>query len=74
MLYKSVSFLGHRVSTDGKYAVETHVLNEKIKLPNSQIEIKFCQKYRDNAKFDSFEELKKQINLDIQEAIDYFSL
>ncbi|MCJ8326514.1 MAG: bifunctional riboflavin kinase/FAD synthetase [Campylobacterales bacterium] len=72
--YKSVSFLGHRVSTDGKYAIETHILNEKVNFTDSKIEIKFCKKFRDNAKFDSFDELKKQINLDIQEAIDYFSL
>lgn len=72
--YKSVSFLGHRASTDGKYAIETHILNEEIKIIHNKIEIKFCDKLRNNTKFDSFEELKKQIDLDIKEAKSYFSL
>ncbi len=40
--YNSVSFLGHRGSTDGSFAVETHILNqENIDVKNENIEIKF---------------------------------
>lgn len=71
-IYNSVTFLGHRISTDGSYAVETHILNEDIKNEHHKIEILFYEKLRANAKFDSFELLKKQIELDIQECKDFF--
>ena len=71
--YESVSFIGHRVSTDGSFAVETHLLlvSQSLSLPVS-LEIKFLKKLRDNKKFDSFEELKEQIEKDINEAKNYF--
>jgi riboflavin kinase/FMN adenylyltransferase len=71
--YNSVSFLGHRVSTDGSYAVETHLLNTKIDIKDRQnIKIEFIQKQRNNHKFDSFEELKNQILEDIKVTKEYF--
>lgn len=66
--YNSVTFLGHRVTTDGTYAVETHILDEDIKNAFPLVQIKFFKKIRDNQKFDSFEELKEQISKDIKEA------
>ena len=72
--YKSVTFLGHRVTTDGSYAIETHLLQKDIKVQDKNIEIKFCDKLRDNQKFNSFEELKNQIDLDIKEAKEYFKI
>lgn len=70
--FPSITFLGHRVSTDGSYAVETHILNEKITSEFTNIQIKFLEKLRANEKFDSFEELKEQINKDIKQATSYF--
>ncbi|ADG93953.1 riboflavin biosynthesis protein RibF [Arcobacter nitrofigilis DSM 7299] len=72
--YPSISFLGHRVTTDGNFAVETHILNKDISAHNSNISIKFFKKLRDNQKFDSFEKLKEQIVNDINDCKIYFNL
>ena len=66
--YKSVTFLGHRLSTDGKYAIETHILNQEINNKSSNIKIEFIEKIRDNIKFDDFEDLKKEILNDISKS------
>lgn len=70
--YNSVTFLGHRVTTDGSYAVETHILDENIINDTYTIQIKFIKKIRENLKFDSFEELKNQIDKDIETTKNYF--
>lgn len=70
--YKSVTFLGHRVTTDGSFAIETHILDESLTIHSKEIEIKFFEKIRENRKYHSFEALKKQIDLDIQEVKNYF--
>jgi riboflavin kinase/FMN adenylyltransferase len=70
--YKSITFLGHRVTTDGSYAVETHILDENITNDNYTTQVKFYEKIRDNKKFDSFEDLKKQIFDDIKFTRKYF--
>ena len=70
--FNSITFLGHRVSTDGSYAVETHIINEEIEESDYTTQIKFCEKLRDNKKFDSFEELKNQILQDIENTKNYF--
>jgi riboflavin kinase / FMN adenylyltransferase len=70
--YNSISFLGHRVTTDGSYAVETHILDENITNNNYTTQIKFYEKIRNNEKFDNFESLKKQILDDIELVRKYF--
>jgi riboflavin kinase/FMN adenylyltransferase len=72
--YQSVTFIGHRVTTDGKFAIETHILNKDIKDEdiNSKISIEFLSKLRENKKFELYENLKKQILLDIKQSKDYF--
>ncbi len=70
--YNSVTFLGHRVTTDGSYAVETHILDENIINDTYTIQIKFIKKIRENLKFDNFEELKNQIDKDIETTKNYF--
>ena len=70
--FNSITFLGHRVTTDGSYAVETHIIDEDIKNDNHTTQIKFYEKLRENKKFDSFEELKNQILDDIKSAKNYF--
>lgn len=69
--YNSITFLGHRATTDGSYAVETHILNNDITNNDYNIQIKFFEKVRDNKKFESFDKLKKQIDEDIQKAKKY---
>jgi len=71
--YKSVSFIGHRVTTDGKFAVETHIIdNDFDVIVPKNIEIEFIKKLRDNKKYEKFEDLKKQIQDDIQTASSWF--
>ena len=75
--YKSVTFIGHRLSTDGKYAIETHIINNEIKNISPSVKIKFIEKIRDNKKFDNYSTLKKQILDDIEksnEILDNISL
>ena len=69
----SVSFLGHRVSTDGNYAVETHVLDNDIGEVRGTAQIQFVAFMRKNKKFEGLESLKKQIENDISEAKVIFS-
>lgn len=67
--YPSVSFIGHRVTTDGSFAVETHILDKDIEC-SGILTIKFVAFLRNNKKFDSLDELKKQIQKDIKMAKD----
>ncbi|RXJ83427.1 bifunctional riboflavin kinase/FAD synthetase [Arcobacter sp. CECT 8985] len=71
-IFNSITFLGHRLTTDGSYAVETHILNEDIKTTYNKVEIEFLDKLRDNKKFDNFHDLKEQIQEDIKEAKKFF--
>mgnify|MGYP003590385764 FL=1 len=71
--YSSVTFLGHRVTTDGSYAIETHILEPFTQNEDEGIiQIKFLEKIRDNKKFDNFTELKNEILKDIETAKKYF--
>jgi len=62
--HPSVSFVGHRVTTDGSYAVESHILDGEV-LCKKEARISFVSFIRENQKFDSISELKKAINKDI---------
>ncbi|MDC0932741.1 bifunctional riboflavin kinase/FAD synthetase [Arcobacteraceae bacterium] len=72
-IYCSVTFIGHRVTTDGQFAIETHLLDEDFKqdVPKS-VRVEFIHKIRDNKKFDKFEDLKKQIVDDINYTLLWF--
>ena len=72
--YKSATFVGHRLSTDGKYAIETHLIDgedENLEEIFSHIEIEFIVKIRENQKYDNLQELQKQIVLDIDTISQY---
>ena len=66
--FPSVIFLGHRVSTDGSFAVETHIIDEDIGKIEGNIVLEFRALIRRNRKFDTLEELKTQIDEDIASA------
>lgn len=74
-IYHSVNFVGHRLSTDGNFSIESHILNKSIgKLKQgANVRMSFVDKLRNNLKFDSLDELKAQIAKDIQMAKDFFS-
>jgi riboflavin kinase/FMN adenylyltransferase len=64
----SVSFIGFRVTTDGSFAIETHVIASDIGTVRGKIYLKFVDFLRDNQKFNGLDALKKQIDLDIIQA------
>ncbi len=74
-LYNSVTFIGNRVSTDGNFACETHLLidQEFEKQDLHLISIEFYEKMRDNKKFDEYKLLKEQILKDIDMVKEYFA-
>ena len=63
----SVSFLGHRVTTDGSFAVETHILDKDIGVVHGKVCIEFVSFIRENKKFNSLDDLRTQIEDDILE-------
>jgi len=71
--FNSVSFVGHRVTTDGKFALETHILEDSFdeEVP-ANITVQFIKKIRDNKKFEQYEDLKMQILEDIEESKNWF--
>ncbi len=66
--YSSVTFIGKRVTTDGKFALETHLIDTDLADTPENIEICFKAFLRQNRKFDSLQELKLQIQKDIERA------
>ena len=72
-LYLSATFIGKRDSVDGSFAIETHLIDEKIEsLKDEEIEIEFYDFVRDNKKFATLNELKRQILEDIKKIKDTF--
>ncbi len=66
--HPSVSFVGHRVTTDGSFALESHILDGEV-VCNKKASISFISFIRDNKKFDSLPELKQAIKKDIAVAL-----
>ncbi len=66
--YPSVTFVGHRVSTDGNFAVETHILSDFEHSNIESVFISFVEKIRDNSYFEGIAALKKAIESDIEAA------
>ncbi|MDQ1263490.1 MAG: riboflavin kinase / adenylyltransferase [Campylobacterota bacterium] len=62
--HPSVSFVGHRVTTDGSFALESHILDGEVSC-KKRVSISFVHFIRENKKFDSLDELKKAIKKDI---------
>jgi len=66
----SLTFIGIR-STDENFSIETHILNGKWKMENGKlINIEFLDFLRENKKFNNLNELKKQIEIDINVALN----
>jgi len=67
-IYDSVSFIGVRASTDGKFSVETHILDATLGEVEGVVELFFVKFLRDNQKFSTLLALKDQIEKDIEAA------
>jgi riboflavin kinase/FMN adenylyltransferase len=65
--HPSVSFIGHRVTTDGSFAIESHVLDADV-ICKEKASISFVAFLRSNEKFDNLEDLKNAIKKDIAKA------
>ncbi|MFC6439164.1 bifunctional riboflavin kinase/FAD synthetase [Bowmanella sp. JS7-9] len=68
-----VANIGTRPTVDGvKPLLEVHIFDFDQHLYGQQIEVVLGKKLRDELKFDSFEHLKKQIEIDVQQARDFY--
>lgn len=63
--YSSITFIGNRLSTDGEFAIENHILDKNIDYRPNFVRVCFVEWIRDNMKFDTLEDLKRQISKDI---------
>ncbi|MGA7889000.1 MAG: riboflavin kinase, partial [Candidatus Sulfotelmatobacter sp.] len=75
--FDSVTNVGNRPTFGvDSFAVETHLLNfHPIELtPESEVEICFLNRVRDEIKFPSVDALREQIALDVKKARRYFHL
>lgn len=62
--HPSVSFVGHRVTTDGSFAIESHILDGEVNCEH-KASISFVSFIRNNEKYASLKELKEAIKKDI---------
>lgn len=62
--HPSVSFIGHRVTTDGSFAIESHVLDGEVQC-SEKASISFVDFIRSNQKFETLALLKEAIKKDI---------
>ncbi len=75
--FDSVTNVGNRPTFGAElFAIETHLLNfHPIELtPETEVEICFLHRLRDEVKFPSVEALREQIALDVKKARRYFHL
>ena len=65
----SVTNIGFRPTFGGKTrTIETYIINYQNDLLNKDFSVDFIQRLRDERHFDSIEELRQQISLDIEQA------
>lgn len=73
-LYASVTNIGTRPTVDGsRRVIETHLLDANIDLYGRRVCLQFCQKWRDEQKFDTLDSLKTTIGQDVGAAKQYFA-
>jgi len=73
--FHGVANIGNRPTVGGtRTQLEVHIFQLSQDLYGKFLKVTFCKKLRDEKKFDSFEELKKQIEQDSQSAQQYFSI
>lgn len=68
-----VANLGTRPTIDGSYQVlEVHLFDFDEDIYGKYLNVEFCKKLRDEKKFDSFDQLKMQIESDAVQAREFF--
>ena len=74
-VYPAITNVGVRPTTDPEGSpenIETHIIGYDGILYGSFVRVNFYKRLRDEIKFSSIDELKRQIELDIQESVKYF--
>jgi riboflavin kinase/FMN adenylyltransferase len=56
------------VTGDTRYLLEVHLFDFAREIYGAHVEVEFCQKLRDEQRFDSFEQLRRQITQDAWQA------
>ena len=73
-LFDGVANFGNRPTVDGtKLLLEVHLFEFDENIYGKDLTVEFLAFIRDEQQFESFEELKKQINRDIKKAQSYHS-
>ena len=73
--YEGVANVGSRPTVNGdKVQLETHLFDFDGDIYGRQLDVEICCKIRDEQKFASFEDLKRQIGEDVTAARQWFSL
>ena len=74
IVYKSVTFIGvAKTFNEKKFHAETYILDFKQDIYRKWISVELIKKIRGNKKFDSAEELVKQMKKDEADARKYFT-
>ena len=72
--YPSLTFIGAaKTFNENKFHAETYILDFRGNLYNKWISIKILKKLRENKKFNSVDNLVKQMKKDEQQARQYFA-
>lgn len=73
-IYPSLTFIGTaKTFNETKFHAETYILDFRGDLYNKWISIKILKKLRENKKFNSVDNLVKQMKKDEQQAREYFA-
>lgn len=68
-----IANIGKRPTIDGDvHVLEVHLFNFQADIYGLHIEVEVLEKLRDERKFDDYEQLKKQIEIDAQHAREWF--
>lgn len=71
--YNGIANVGNRPTINGtKPLLEVHIFDFNASIYNEAIEVIFLEKIRNEIKFPNFEELKKQIEQDRLQAVEFF--
>jgi riboflavin kinase/FMN adenylyltransferase len=72
-VYRSATNVGFRPTFDGTLlGVESHLFDFSRELTKGRLEVRFCERLRDEKKFGGPAELRAQIAADLRETRDYF--
>jgi riboflavin kinase/FMN adenylyltransferase len=72
--HQGVANIGTRPTVGGtRTLLEVHLFDFDADIYGSHVQVTFLHKLRDEQRFDSFEELKQQINADVKQAREFFN-